>query len=1044
MKKKTLLILAVLITALACLFTSCSASVEPPKAEEEFGYVTFGNGGSRSLSTEYGIKSYDSLYWYYTATKKDSFGFTGQTSGQTTVPHKNADGTGIGSGTIRLSQGAWEFELFAYESARTGTESDNLVYQGKSEIIVLKGGETKAVPISVDLKGEYGVVNLSRAYFEWANNSAAEGEIYVTVKLAKDGSTPTTHFFGPLTSSNDKYTFATTTDTKTVPEGYYTCTVNAYMKEDVTAAESGKSVKTDATPLATQTLGLRVYGNATTYITGNLTEGIFAKVVFDVAEQDMKVFVPNTDGSASITGISVTPSGDTTKTTSVEFSKNALSGLADDATLQLDVKVTPVEAAFEKFQVSGTTADNKSAFAGIDITLIQTTANGQPVAVDSFNSNPDTTATVTTYIATGLSGVSVHYSSDNGTTEDFIIGTEAEFGSGSAKGYYESETGKLVFTTTHFSEYYVLANCVAFNSSRNVAYATLEKAIDYAQTGDIVKLMADYTIPQSTGTIKIEKGKNFTLDLNGYTLSAEKRNTDRHYYAIDNYGTLIIEDSSSDNTGTIEARGIENLENGVMVINSGKFYDVDKNGGAAVWNEANITINGGSFYADHIGNAGDNSGPGCLNNQGYALITAGTFESKNKRTYAIISTGEIDINPTAGKNITVNGSHGGLGVDSGSAVVRGGDFSSDDFYGLYVSNDGTGVDPETAFVTVYGGTFNGKKYSVWIGSDYNNPVNSTIEILGGVYEKPLNAQNCTREGAIVIKGGIFSADPSAYVSEGYCAIEGKDGNYTVQVAPVRIGEKWYASLNDAINAATDGAVITLGEGEFSTDEIQSSNAKGKTITFVGQDIDKTSLAIGSNVNQGVSGSNVFIGSNLTLKQMKIVADPNNGKYKGFQHVGSVSYESCKIVNQLTLYGATESFNDCVLEYKDHYPIWTWGSRNVTFTDCTFNTGGKAILLYGVADGTTGDSLKNPTTSLTVSNCIFNDDGTLNTDKAAIETGNDYNATYIINVNNVTVNGFAVNPEGTSTGSVIWGNKKSMDGNHLVVTIDGTQVYPKSN
>ena len=114
---------------------------------------------------------------------------------------------------------------------------------------------------------------------------------------------------------------------------------------------------------------------------------------------------------------------------------------------------------------------------------------------------------------------------------------------------------------------------------------------------------------------------------------------------------------------------------------------------------------------------------------------------------------------------------------------------------------------------------------------------------------------------------------------------------------------------------------------------------------------------------------------------------------------------------------------------NQYSIWTWGGTDVTFEDCTFNTNGKAILLYGQATAT-------KPTNLTVSNCEFNDRNNGTANKAAIEIGNDYDATYNLVVNNITVNGFA---DGKNTGSKVWANKTSMDAAHLSVTIDGVKV-----
>lgn len=1289
MKRKTLFVLAVLVVAFACLFTSCSGSVEPPRAEEEFGYVTFGNGSSRTLSTEYGIKSYDDLNWFYTSHKMDSYGLTGETSTEKPVPAKS-NGKGIGSGAVGpFSQGAWQFTLYAYETTET---TRTLVYKGTSSTVILKGGETKAVPVSVSLQGDNGLINVSQAYFEWANGSDASGKIYVTIELASNTSTGSPYFFGPLTRSSDKYTFGTISDSFTVPADYYTCTVNAYMLEDVIVPEEGdKTVKSDATPLATQTFGLRVYGNATTYIKGNLTEGLFAEVVFKVAEQDMKVFVPNANGSATINNISVTPSGVTGKTTSVTFSEGALSDV-DDAQLQLDVNVTPIEYANEKFNIVGVDTNNKSAFAGIDIALMQTTSDGNSTPVESFNNNASTTATVTTYIATGLSNVVVKYA---GNPNEVITST------------YNPADGCLTFITSHFSEYYVLADCVVLNLKRNIGYSSLEDAVSGAETNDTIKMMADYVIPQSTGTIRISDDKNLILDLNGRTLSSSIRvdNADKHYYAIDNYGSLTIEDSSSEQKGTISARGVENLGNGVLVINSGNLYSIDSNGGASIWNEASLVVNGGSFHTEYVGSASDSVGIGCLNNSGSALITGGYFEGVNKRTYAIISTGEIVIKPGEGKSVTVNGAHGGLAIDSGTGVVYGGEYSSTDYYGLYVSNDGTGSEPKIAMVTVYGGVFNGKDYSVWIGSDYNNPVNSTIEILGGTFGKPLNAQECTREGAIKIKGGIYASNPSSYVDAYAVSTENSDGTFSVITLPVDTegsylindvdelllfaklvnvkgcnfsgktvklaanidlsGIEWtpigtnadgankfqgtfdgqghtisnmtvdqddavkyraagfFGALNgtakniifdnatvtsisapnavgwtDNGTAVVAGSIYTSGSiegvtvknsrvsgnryvggvsgytygsvknctventtvtstpdnltgsydngdkaggvvGAFwheNTHEISGNTVNNVTVKgyrdiggIVGyangsvrdntvngltliQDysvltdpkttveavigrhdgfvVDASNTATDGTINKvfyvssndGLSSAltntadSIFIqlaegsftltsgscqnknvklvgsgegtvlsilptnamayqnGATLVFENMTIQAQ-TSGTYGGLAHTNKVTYNNCTILGKITLYSDTE-FNNCTFENKNDYAIWTWGGKVVNLTGCTFNSGGKAVLLYGGAG-----SPETPTTVLTVTDCVFNDDGTLATDKkAAIETGNDYGATYILNVNKATVNGFDVNPNGKSTRTKLWANKNSMNADHLFVTVDGVKVY----
>lgn len=105
-----------------------------------------------------------------------------------------------------------------------------------------------------------------------------------------------------------------------------------------------------------------------------------------------------------------------------------------------------------------------------------------------------------------------------------------------------------------------------------------------------------------------------------------------------------------------------------------------------------------------------------------------------------------------------------------------------------------------------------------------------------------------------------------------------------------------------------------------------------------------------------------------------------------------------------------------------------------FDRCTFNSDGKALLLY--QEGTN-------TVNLTVKSCIFNDNGGLTSKKAAIEIGDaPYGATptYNVTVSGTTVNGYEINNEGFNTGTTLWGNKNSMPAERLNVTIDGVNVY----
>ena len=129
------------------------------------------------------------------------------------------------------------------------------------------------------------------------------------------------------------------------------------------------------------------------------------------------------------------------------------------------------------------------------------------------------------------------------------------------------------------------------------------------------------------------------------------------------------------------------------------------------------------------------------------------------------------------------------------------------------------------------------------------------------------------------------------------------------------------------------------------------------------------------------------------------------------------------------------FDNCEFNVEgDVYNIWTWGANEIKFTGCTFNSDGKALLLYREKGGTV---------NLTVTDCTFNDSGKLDSKKAAIEIGDspyDDKPTYNVTVSNTKVNGYEINDEGIDTGSTLWGNKNSMPKDRLNVTIDGDDVY----
>mgnify|MGYP000693785143 CR=1 FL=1 len=356
---------------------------------------------------------------------------------------------------------------------------------------------------------------------------------------------------------------------------------------------------------------------------------------------------------------------------------------------------------------------------------------------------------------------------------------------------------------------------------------------------------------------------------------------------------------------------------------------------------------------------------------------------------------------------------------------------------------------DDAVVDINGGYFYNKQLNPGTSNLIYVMDRAVVNVAGGKFETAmldaqgtsllLNIYDHDRATAkINVTGGQFVAfDPADCISEGPHTNFVADGYKSTQ-----IGDSYFVTkagvtpvanqegFEDVISKGSVGTPIEIQVSPNSTivlkDGLANEGVKARNITIVGNGSQTVDVISGSKNAEGGMLS-YQRGSSFTFKNLKIKA--GEGNFDGVV-CDELVFENCTITGKLTLFGKA-SFKDCVFEntMANQYSIWTWGGTDVTFDKCAFNTNGKAILLYGGADG------KNPT-NLVVKNCILNDRNNGSAGKAAIEIGNDYNATYSLTITNCTVNGFA---EGKNTGSKLWANKNSMDAAHLSVTIDGTKV-----
>lgn len=305
-------------------------------------------------------------------------------------------------------------------------------------------------------------------------------------------------------------------------------------------------------------------------------------------------------------------------------------------------------------------------------------------------------------------------------------------------------------------------------------YASVQAAIDAANEGDTVKLLAG-----ATEDVTVAEGKSLTLDLNGFTLTNVKGHT------ITNNGTLTITDSSEAKTGTVD-----NLTHGK----------------GALVNVGTATLEGGTF--ERSNEAGTLSPYENGGNSWYTVQNKGTMTIKDGTTVKNdggFSSNLCNADDTNAK-LVINGGifAGGINaVKNGSNTkleITGGTFSNTSQYVVMNWSD----------ATISGGTFTaeGTAPSVLFTSSYGNDKDS-LKVTGGTFSGAAsmihNYYDKDNRGNAAVSGGTFSAEVSAdCCAKDFVCVKNSDGTYGIaqQGAVVEPGEENKNSGSVATNGVT--------------------------------------------------------------------------------------------------------------------------------------------------------------------------------------------------------------------------------------------------
>ena len=280
-------------------------------------------------------------------------------------------------------------------------------------------------------------------------------------------------------------------------------------------------------------------------------------------------------------------------------------------------------------------------------------------------------------------------------------------------------------------------------------YATLAEAIDAAQDGQTVTLLAD-------AAEDVVISKSITLDLGGKTLT----NT--------NAGKATI----SVTGGTVT------VKNGNVMGGTGYYnIEVTKEG-----SNANLTL------TDVTATAGNNDSS-MIDNWGTLTITSGTYNGglnvvKSEEGSKLTITGGTFTRETAPRwGIT------GTVLVYGTTTITGGTFnekSTSTNARVVVTGRVNGY---TSITYVKGGTFNGNGNNVF---HHLSPAQAddSFEVSGGTFNKSI---------------------PDYYCADGFIPTKNAAGTYGVKEGQyvAAIGSKKYETLADAIKAAKNGKTVTL-------------------------------------------------------------------------------------------------------------------------------------------------------------------------------------------------------------------------------------------
>lgn len=317
--------------------------------------------------------------------------------------------------------------------------------------------------------------------------------------------------------------------------------------------------------------------------------------------------------------------------------------------------------------VNGSTASiyggtiSATDYEGVGVNAI---GNGSSVAISDADDGDGP------FISGGTHGASVKNASNGNFT---INGGAFSDNAGNGDNYARPE-GQILKKGD--DDWYRLGELIPVceNTRTHKQYESIQEAVNDAQSGDEIKMMADYTTEDY-----IEIDRAITLDLAGYEVT------------IDKYGVYIVEpviftvmDSSEDDTGMLNSIGeygsavILYDENSHLILESGTLKGASGVFGYCWPDYSTVDILGGTIIAENYGIYAD----GTINISGDAVISSQSYGVITDAATVTISGGTVEATGQDGVGIYLSSYNGGNGtVNITGGTISGGSQSIENEYG---------------------------------------------------------------------------------------------------------------------------------------------------------------------------------------------------------------------------------------------------------------------------------------------------------------------------------------------------------------------------